>query len=81
MRCYLTGQLMDDEMVAGILQDSCGYPLGSMTVPLTCPPNLPINQYAVNLGLALKNTRIPQTGEEPTAVETREEEDEAYVEQ
>ena len=74
-RCYLTGQLMDDQTVAGILRDSCRYPLGSITVPLDCPPNLPMNEYAVNLGLALKNTRIPQIVEQPVAVEVQDEDE------
>jgi len=78
MRCYLTGQLMDNQIVAGILQDSCGQPLGSITVPLDYPPNLPVNEYAINLGLALKNTRIPQPVEQPEAVEAQDE-DETYA--
>jgi len=80
MRCYLMGQLMDNQTVAGILRDSCGYPLGSITVPLDCPPNLPMNEYAVNLGLAVKSTRIPQMVEQPVVVEV-EEEDETVAEQ
>jgi hypothetical protein len=75
MRSYLIGQLMDDQAVAGILRDSCRYPLASITVPLDCPPNLPINQYAVNLGLALKTTRIPQIEKQPVAVEVQDEDE------
>jgi len=75
MRSYLIGQQMDDQAVATILRDSCRYTLGSITVPLDCPPNLPMNQYAVNLGLALKTTRIPQIEKQPVAVEAQDEDE------
>jgi type IV pilus assembly protein PilM len=60
IKCYLTGQLADNEIIFGIIQDMGPYPIGSLTIPLDCPPNLPVNQYAINLGLAIKENQIPQ---------------------
>jgi len=38
------------------LQGRIPYPVEPLTPPLQCPAHLPISQYAVNIGLALKGT-------------------------
>ena len=55
---YLTGKLMADPIVADNLSELIGCPLNRLPVPLECPPNLPTNQFAVNIGLAMKQPYI-----------------------
>ena len=58
---YLTGRLATDPVIAAKLSDLIGCPLDGLPVPLVCPPNLPKNQFAVNIGLAIKQPYILPT--------------------
>ena len=51
---YLTGQLSKDPSVVTMLEDLTGFTPDLLPVPLKCPPDFPISQYAVNIGLAVK---------------------------
>jgi len=53
---FITGQMSEDSTLGEKLQARLGYPVEPLTPPLECPENLPISQYAVNIGLALKGT-------------------------
>jgi len=55
---YLTGKLATDPAIAGELSELIGCPLDGLPVPLECPPNMPTNQFAVNIGLAIKQPHI-----------------------
>ena len=69
LKCYLSGELADNEIVAGIIEDACEFTPSAFNVQLECPPNLPMHLYAVNLGLASKRTQIPLIAEEPETEE------------
>lgn len=49
----LAGQVADDPAVPVMVQDTIPYPLAPLEIPMEYPRNLPIYQYAVNIGLAL----------------------------
>ena len=51
---YLTGVLAENPLIQERLTNLIGCSLESLSVPLECPPNLPIGQFAVNIGLAIK---------------------------
>ncbi|GAG30591.1 unnamed protein product, partial [marine sediment metagenome] len=51
---FITGQLTRDFPLMEKLESRLGYPIESLTPPLECPENLPVSEYAVNIGLALK---------------------------
>lgn len=53
---FITGQTAKDSTLGEKLQARLGYPLEPLAPPLECPENLPIAQYAVNIGLALRET-------------------------
>ena len=53
---FITGQTAEDSTLGEKLQDRLGYPVEPLAPPLECPENLPISQYAVNIGLALRET-------------------------
>ena len=55
---YLTGRLSEYSNVIERLEDLTGFTPDSLPVPLECPPNLPVNQYAVNIGLVMKQPAI-----------------------
>ncbi|MFC1984052.1 hypothetical protein ACFLVO_03470 [Chloroflexota bacterium] len=55
----ITGQMSGDLDLVEKLQDRVGYPIEPLTPPLECPKHMPVSQYAVNIGLALKGTRPP----------------------
>ena len=42
------------------LQARVEYPIEPLAPPLECPAHLPVSQYAVNIGLALKGTALPE---------------------
>jgi type IV pilus assembly protein PilM len=71
IECYICGELADNQIMSGILEDACGHSLSSLSVPLEYPPNLPINQYMVNIGLAIRSTQIPQVQLEEQPVEVQ----------
>ncbi len=50
----ITGQVSGDLDLMEKLPARVGYPLESLAPPLECPKHMPVSQYAVNIGLALK---------------------------
>jgi len=53
---FITGQMSVDVSLMENLQARLRYPVESLAPPLECPADLPVSQYAVNIGLALKGT-------------------------
>ncbi len=53
---FITGQMSGDLTLIEELKGRVGYPIESLAPPLECPAHLPVSQYAVNIGLALKGT-------------------------
>jgi len=53
---FITGQMSGNLALMEQLQATTSYPIEPLTPPLECPPHLPVSQYAVNIGLALKGT-------------------------
>jgi len=53
---YLTGDLATDPEVADSIAGYIDHPVGAIQPPLVYPPNLPLEQYLVNIGLVLKKT-------------------------
>ena len=51
---FVTGQMSGDPALMDELQARVEYPIEPFTPPLQCPAHLPVSQYAVNIGLALK---------------------------
>jgi len=50
----ITGQISADLDLMEKLPARVGYPVESLAPPLECPKHMPVSQYAVNIGLALK---------------------------
>jgi hypothetical protein len=53
---FLTGSLAKDVAAAGVAEASVAYQVEALTVPIECPPGLPLATYMVNIGLALKES-------------------------
>ena len=53
---FITGQMSGNLALIEQLQAVVEYPIEPLDPPLECPAHLPISQYAVNIGLALKGT-------------------------
>lgn len=53
---FITGQISGDLDLMEKLPARVGYPVESLTPSMECPSHLPVSQYAVNIGLALKGT-------------------------
>ncbi len=53
---FFTGQMSGDLELTDKLRDRLGYPVESLTPQFKYPPDLPVSQYAVNIGLALRGT-------------------------
>ncbi len=53
---FVTGQMSGDLALMEELQARVGYPIEPLAPPLEYPAHLPVAQYAVNIGLALKGT-------------------------
>lgn len=51
---FFTGQMSGDLELTDKLGDRLGYPVESLTPQFKYPPGLPVSQYAVNIGLALR---------------------------
>ena len=49
---FITGQLSAEPDLVERLQQRLAYKVEQLLPPLTCPPFLPVSQYAVNIGLA-----------------------------
>ncbi len=58
---FITGQTAEDSTLGEKLQAKLGYPVEPLAPPLECPENLPISQYAVNIGLALRETALSES--------------------
>ncbi len=52
----ITGQMSGDLDLVEKLQARVGYPIEPLAPRLECPAHLPVSQYAVSIGLALKGT-------------------------
>jgi len=61
---FITGQMSGDLALVEELQAWAGYPIEPLTPPLEYPAHLPVSQYAVNFGLALKGTTPPKSQEQ-----------------
>jgi len=60
---YITGQMSVEPQLMGKLQDRLAFNIEPLTPPLDCPDFLPISQYAVNIGLAMrKEMSVRDTG-------------------
>ena len=53
---FIAGQMSGDLTLMENLQARVGYSIEPLTPPLEYPEHLPVSQYAVNIGLALKET-------------------------
>ncbi|MFC2010741.1 pilus assembly protein PilM [Chloroflexota bacterium] len=53
---FVTGQMSGDLDLTDRLQVRIDYPIEPLVPPLEYPEHLPVSQYAVNIGLALKGT-------------------------
>jgi len=53
---FVTGQMSGDLALMERLQGRIEYPFEPLAPPLEYPEHLPVSQYAVNIGLALKGT-------------------------
>ncbi|MDP3878688.1 MAG: pilus assembly protein PilM [Dehalococcoidales bacterium] len=53
---FITGWMSGDLALVERLQSRVQYPVEPVTPPLKYPPHLPVSQYAVNIGLALKGS-------------------------
>jgi len=51
---FITGQLSGDLLLVDRLKGRVNCPVESLAPPLQCPAHLPVSQFAVNLGLAMK---------------------------
>ncbi len=52
---FLAGAVVESEGIRDIMEAGVAYPIESITIPLVeCSPELPVSQYAVNIGLALR---------------------------
>lgn len=51
---FLTGEMASDPVLVDLVQKSTGYPIESLALGVKLPPKLPVPQYAVNIGLALR---------------------------
>ena len=51
---FFTGQMSGDLELTDKLGDRLGYPVESLTPQFKYPPDFPVSQYAVNIGLALR---------------------------
>ncbi|MFC1988837.1 pilus assembly protein PilM [Chloroflexota bacterium] len=57
---FITGQLSGDPALVEQLKDGVEYSVEPLAPPLEYPEHMPISQYAVNVGLALKFTTTPR---------------------
>lgn len=57
---FITGNLSGEPALIEQIRSEIEYPIESPTPPLEYPEHLPVSQYAVNIGLALKATTAPR---------------------
>ena len=60
---FITGQMSADLTLVARLHARTGYPSVPFEPLLECPPHLPVSQYAVNIGLALRRAVPPEKNE------------------
>lgn len=60
---FVTGQMSRDFTLMENLQARVEYPFEPIAPPLAYPQHLPVSQYAVNIGLALKGTAAKGPGQ------------------
>ena len=58
---FITGQMSMDLSLIENLKAKLRYPVEPLAPPLGYPADLPVSQYAVNIGLALKGTAPPES--------------------
>jgi len=51
---YVTGRALDDRDAFGYLASALDRPVERASLPIRCPEELPLGEYAANIGLALK---------------------------
>ena len=61
---FITGQMSGDLALMETLQARVEYPIEPLAPPLDYPAHLPVSQYAVNIGLALKGTAVAKSLEQ-----------------
>lgn len=61
---FVTGQMSGDSTLGDRLKTRLGYPFETLVPQIECPPQMPVAEYAVNLGLALKNEQASAGGHE-----------------
>lgn len=59
MPLFLVGPLADNPDLVQMVRDSSLYSLSPLNVPLQHSENLPLNNYAINIGLAMGQLSIP----------------------
>jgi len=57
---FLVGPMAEDTSLRQQIEERVGYPLESFAPPLEFPSHLPVAQYAVNMGLALRQVARPE---------------------
>jgi len=61
---FITGQMSGNLDLMEGLRSRVGYPVESLRPAMDCPSHLPVSQYAVNIGLALKGRASSKGPEE-----------------
>jgi len=61
---FITGQMSGDLALVDGLQARLKYPIGQLAPALDYPADLPVSQFAVNIGLALRETEPSENLEE-----------------
>ncbi|MFC1990237.1 pilus assembly protein PilM [Chloroflexota bacterium] len=61
---FITGEMSGDIALMENLQARAGYPVEPLAPPLEYPEDMPVSQYAVNIGLALKSTAASKNVEQ-----------------
>ncbi len=51
---FLTGSLADHPLLRDSVQELLGHPIGRVAAPVVVPPDMPLAQFAANLGLSQK---------------------------
>lgn len=62
---FLTGALANDESVTDPIAQALSYPIESLPQPLKCPPDFPLATYAVNVGLARRDSAAARKNKVP----------------
>ncbi len=54
---FLTGSLSHHTLLQDVVQHLLGHPIGTYTISLNVPPDMPLSQFMVNIGLAKKQLK------------------------